>query len=659
MLAGLAWLLLRPGLGGAFLFDDMANLAALDRVSLINWSQGDLAEFLGTNRSGPTGRPVAMLSFLINEGSWPISARPFLRTNLLLHLLIGVVVLGLVRRLVLLGTAATARRATLFAVVAAGLWLLHPLQASTVFYTVQRMAQLSALFMLASVYVYLLGRGRLVSGRSASGWFCIGLAPLLAAVGAYAKENAVLVPLALLLVEYWFLDTPTHRFRGLRPLRILMLWLPSALIALYLASRVGSAGYLARDFTAVERLMTQARVLIDYLGLVLIPQQTTAGLFHDAYPVSTGLLRPWTTLPAILACITLVTISIAWRRRFPLVTWGVLFFFAMHLAESSTLPLELYFEHRNYLPSLGALVAVTGIGFMLYDYRCYLGVLGLATMLGTVALLGHLRAQNWGHPLRQAEIWVRIAPESPRAWQNLALRNHQYGLPSGTEYALARAQRLRPEHPLPRLSRLVYECPQRPITAERWASLRALASDGACSHGLVVILRDLAGQAVASGELPRAASRPGPRAPAFVAGQTPDVSSRYARQHLWHIDGQLLLVAGFVDDAMAAFQRSHEILVDPGLRATQANHLLKHGYAEQALLVAERAPRNTGAKSLYGPFHVYWIVHDPGRIEALARKIRAQRDAAQETGIDAHTAPAERRPRTTGVDAPSAAAVAG
>lgn len=629
LVATITWLLLRAGLDGAFLFDDMPNLAALKHVSLTNWAEGDLAQYLSANRSGHTGRPVAMLSFLPTEAHWPFNAQPFLRTNLLLHIVIGLLILGLVRRLVLISLVMTDRRATLFALIVAALWLLHPLHASTVFYTVQRMAQLSALFILASIYAYILGRTRLASGNILTGWIGVGLAPVLALAGAYAKENAALVPLALLLVEYWFLDTPAYRVGWVRPLRLVMLWLPSALIAAYLASRIGSAGYLARDFTAIERVLTQARILVDYLRLLLLPQQTTGGLFHDTYPISTGLLRPWTTLPAIITCLILIAASIGWRRRCPLITWGMVFFFAMHLAESSTVPLELYYEHRNYLPSLGVMVALTGVGFGLYDYRGYLGVIALGAMLATVAVLGHLRAQNWGHPLRQAEIWTTTQADSPRAWQNLALRNHERGYPSGVAYALDRWQRLQPRAILPRLSILTYVCPQEPLSEERWSELRFLARNGDYTHGMQVALNRLVEQSI-SGAC-RGLRPDQVHALLRALLDNSDVRSEFTRQRLWHLDGQLLLAPGFVVDAMQAFRNSHQYLRDPPMRMVQARYLANRGHFDEALSLlaaTEQGPE----ESIYGPLHVYWLVHQPGRIEALAREIRAQREATQEAG---------------------------
>jgi len=622
LLIAIAWLLLAPGTHGTFLFDDLANLPALDTVDLTHWREGTLARYIGSNLSGPTGRPVAMLSFLLHDGYWPISAHPFLRTNLLIHCLIGAVLLGFIRRLTLLAGYGGDRRATGLALVTALVWLLHPLQASTVFYTVQRMAQLSALFSLAAMYCYLSGRQHLDQGNGAAGWARIALTPLLAVIGAYSKENAVLVPVALLLVEYWFFDTGERPRTAIRYLRLVMLWLPTALLAVYLLTKIGGPGYSHREFTGVQRLLTEPRILFDYLRLLLLPTQISRGLFHDTYPISTDPWTPVTTLPALIGCIALIGGAIAARRRLPLASWGVLFFFAMHLVESTTIPLELYYEHRNYLPSMGIAVMLAAGGFALLSYRRYLGVLALTAMLGSVAVIGHLRAQNWGRPLRQAEIWTRLNPESPRAWQNLALRDHEHGLSNGVDYALEQWRELRPDYVLPSLSILGYECPNRPLPEERWHKLKDLARTGTVSHGILRTARRLVEQSL--GDTCRGLRPDQVHTLIRTLIDNPGVDRPFLEQRLWSLDGQLLLAPGFIADAMDAFRHSNHALFDPPMLKMQARFLASRGYYDEALTLLSEA-RDADRPAVYGPLHAYWLVYDENSIDSLATHIRQQR----------------------------------
>ncbi|MCO6442370.1 MAG: hypothetical protein J5I81_15135, partial [Nitrococcus mobilis] len=83
-----AWLLYRRGLSGAFLFDDWSNLALLGDQGTID-SLTKIISYLLSGFAGPSGRPVALASFLLDANTWPAAAEPFKQTNVLLHLLNG------------------------------------------------------------------------------------------------------------------------------------------------------------------------------------------------------------------------------------------------------------------------------------------------------------------------------------------------------------------------------------------------------------------------------------------------------------------------------------------------------------------------------------------------------------------------------------------
>jgi hypothetical protein len=111
----------------------------------------------------------------------------------------------------------------------------------------------------------------------------------------------------------------------------------------------------------VERLLTQPRALLDYIGLLLLPRSPLLGLFTDDFTASNGLLSPASTLWSILALVAASAFAIAVRKRAPTIFAGWFFFLVAHAVESTFLPLELYFEHRNYLPAFGLWLAVAGL----------------------------------------------------------------------------------------------------------------------------------------------------------------------------------------------------------------------------------------------------------------------------------------------------------
>jgi hypothetical protein len=175
-----------PGLRGPFLFDDIPNLRPLqDWLSgLTGWH-----EVLFGNRSGLFGRPLSMLSFILDAKLFGMAPFSFKLTNLLIHLACGALIYALLHRL-LLRDPHLHQRAALAALAISAIWLLHPLQVSTVLYIVQRMAQLSALFILLALLAYVHGREALEQGRLRSGvtWLFLAV-PAATALGMLCKEK--------------------------------------------------------------------------------------------------------------------------------------------------------------------------------------------------------------------------------------------------------------------------------------------------------------------------------------------------------------------------------------------------------------------------------------------------------------------------------------
>ena len=150
-----------PGVTGPLVLDDYWNLMPIGAGEGITDLQS-LLTFVFGNNSGPTGRPVSMLSFLIDAQSWPPLISSFKYTNIMIHLLCGVVLFWFCIQLFQQLSPAPKHHSWL-ALVVSTLWLLHPLNVSTTLYVVQRMTQLMTLFAVASLLCYLAGRSQLVT----------------------------------------------------------------------------------------------------------------------------------------------------------------------------------------------------------------------------------------------------------------------------------------------------------------------------------------------------------------------------------------------------------------------------------------------------------------------------------------------------------------
>lgn len=402
-----------PALPGPFIFDDIPNLAPLaNHPHLPFWERVQL--FLVQGDAGPTGRPVSLLSFFLNDNTWPSQPTVFRITNLLLHCLNGLLVMLLAFKLSqLLGTKQ--RASLLIAVTTALFWSLHPIQINAVAYIIQRMTELSALFSLAAMITYLYGRCQLKHSiwqgylLMTSGMVIFGL------LGLFSKENAVLSPVFMLVLELTLLQSKqpiTHITFQLW--RWLILGIPTLVIFWYLL-QAGLVGYDARVFSLSERLLTQTRVVSDYLIQILLPNLSGSGLFHDDYPISHSILTPPQTLVALLTILGLFSSSLLLARRYPLYSFAVLWFFAGHLIESTTIPLELYFEHRNYLPLFGPAFAITYAIWTYHGQGKKMLRFGLGGFILILSFLTWQQAWLWGNPATATAVWLAENPNSKRA----------------------------------------------------------------------------------------------------------------------------------------------------------------------------------------------------------------------------------------------------
>lgn len=443
------------GLNGPFLMDDFTNLPALREYGGVR-NLETLRLYLFNGIAGPTGRPLSLLSFLIDGNAWPADPRPFKYTNLLLHLLTGCLLLWLAFRLALRHGRSEAE-AGWVALLVVGFWLLHPLNVSTTLYVVQRMAILSALFCVAGLLAYVHGRSLLaVRARRGYVWMSAGLI-LGTLLAVLSKENGALLPVLALVLEGTVLADDRER-RPSRGWQALFLWLPTlALLAYLVYLGVTGHAYVLRSFTVSERLLTESRVLFEYLYRWFLPFVPTRGLCSDDYPVSTSLFNPLSTLFACVGLAVLVASAFRYRERYPSVAGAVGFFLAGHLMESTTIPLELYFEHRNYLPAMLLFLPVAEF-LVKHSGRQRLWPLFASVLLIGMAATTYRLARLWSDETRLFLYWAEQSPNSARAQGAAATKLEQLGRPELALAILSRAVMRQPDDIPLRLRYLVRMC---------------------------------------------------------------------------------------------------------------------------------------------------------------------------------------------------------
>jgi hypothetical protein len=419
-----------PGLPGMFVFDDIANIVQNPALHIRDLGASSLFQAMLSSPGGGLMRPLSMLSFALDYYLWGLSPAAFKLTNILIHIACGVS-LGFVARELLLARAEDARDALPRREIAwlslgvALLWAVHPLNLTSVLYAVQRDTALAALFSALAMLAYLAGRRRERQGRNGA-WLIWFWTPLATVAGILCKENAALVPVFLLLIEWTVLGFRGAGGRTSRPTQAFFgafLLLPGigvvALAVLHPATLFAS--YAGRDYGMVQRLLSESRILLDYLRWAVLPDLRQLGLFHDDIVFSQGLFEPASTLLSCIAIALLLGAAVAIRKRVPLLSLGILWFFAGHLIESTVLPLELAFEHRNYLPLFGLIFGATATLYIFARRRGESRLVVAMLVIGSVAMAAAtaVRASDWGDELSFARSEARHHPDSPRALAEL------------------------------------------------------------------------------------------------------------------------------------------------------------------------------------------------------------------------------------------------
>ncbi|MCP5187969.1 MAG: hypothetical protein H6991_09385 [Pseudomonadales bacterium] len=417
-----------PGLHGPLLLDDKPaltenELVRIDGRVLDEWRSASLS-----SNSGPLRRPLAMLSFAGNHALTGDFSSPWTKaTNLAIHFAIGGllywVFLGVLGGLGVMPDNNTRR---LVALTATTIWLLHPLNVSTVLYAVQRMAQLAALFTVAGLLVFIRYRQRWAEAGAGVGEVLAASLWLLLLTGlaALAKENGALLPLLLVVLEVVvFRGVWAGRANpGLRLAGWLLLVAPIVLVVVLcvFSPALLLQGYASRDFTLEERLFTQARLLWRYLGWICMPNINDMGFHHDDIPLSTGLIAPTTTVLALISWSVLLIAALLQRQRWPLLLLAVLFFLVGHSLESTVIPLEMVYEHRNYLPGTMVCLALAYLVVVPATRSHRVNVVyPLAGVLSVLCLLLFVRVQTWSDEVQLGRVNLANHPESARA-------NHLY-----------------------------------------------------------------------------------------------------------------------------------------------------------------------------------------------------------------------------------------
>ena len=424
-----------PGLYGTFIFDDFPNIVENVYIQINEFSKNQLLGAAGSYGWGLIQRPISMLSFSINYFFGELNPFWYKVTNLLIHIVSSIAVYKFSSSLIKAYNLRFSSRQTeklvlpvRLAFFVTLLWALHPINLTSVLYVVQRMASLSGLFVFVGLAIYCSARIQIITKRKTNP----AVIKLIVAIAIctplafLCKENGLLLPVLILVVErFFFSDLSSSKIKLISNVAVTVFFLVclSFMLYIYLLPERLESSYQERSFSMLERVLTETRVIFLYVKLIVFPRPSEFALFHDDLLMSSSLTVPVSTAFSVIGLVIGVSCSILFRKKYAIFSFGLLFFLAAHLMESTVLPLEIMHEHRNYVASFSVVFFIVIAVYRLTntkDLEKYYIPITTALILIT-GVITYIRANSWGDILTLAETEVVFHPNSPRSRYMLAL----------------------------------------------------------------------------------------------------------------------------------------------------------------------------------------------------------------------------------------------
>lgn len=417
-----------------FVLDDYHSFVTEPKVLGFSFTNRAIIELLRTKFGFYRFIPMLTFALDLHWGNGSIIA--FHVTNILIHIFASAALFFFLKQLFdLTGNAANSHfyswrnNSVLIVCFITGLWSLCPVHTNAVTYIVQRMTSLAGLFYFLALGMYCYGRNIQLHNGLRIKFLSFYLLSFLSGLSALlCKQNSATIPIIILLIEIICCknDNFISFIKAHKKSATICMFAISAFVYFKIASGMLD-GYANRHFNLMERLLTELRVVGSYLFLLLLPLPGFLTLEHDV-PVSTGLFSPFSTFLSLLFLVSIIVVSWKFRKKEPLVTLGVYWFFVNLLLESSIFPLELKFEHRLYVPSVGFYVALV----LMLNVICKkifhgeygvnaikIFVAGGIIILSSFSLMTYVRNISWQDPITLYRDCVKKAPHKARVHSNL------------------------------------------------------------------------------------------------------------------------------------------------------------------------------------------------------------------------------------------------
>lgn len=399
----------------SFHFDDIPNIVENSMIHRADfseiWKNGE-NRFLGN------------YSFAINYLYGELNVWGYHFFNLIIHLINACLVYWLTHLIFsspVLNDTAIAKDKNFIAFITALLFVSHPLATQSVTYIVQRLACMVTLFYLLSIALYI--KGRLVNNNK---FFFFAGALVSTLMAMMTKENSYTLPLAVILVEFCFLQTRkiAFNFKDFRFLIVIAVFIGVIAFAfsrfsLNIFKPIPPSLGNTYTLTSSNYLLTQFSVIVKYIQLLFLP--INQNLDYD-FPISYSFFE-MRTIFSFLFLTSLFSLAVYLFNKQRIISFGIFWFFLCISIESSIIPLaDVIFEHRTYLPSFGFfLILSSGIYMLLWNKNRYLVIFLFLIIISANARISFQRNEIWADEYTLNSDIVAKSPNKPRTKVNMGM----------------------------------------------------------------------------------------------------------------------------------------------------------------------------------------------------------------------------------------------
>lgn len=406
---------------GNFIFDD-ARYTVNNR--LIHWSEYSWENLKSIKDAvGFSSRPVTILSFAVLYPFFHGSLASYHIFSIFIHAGVGLALFCLIKQLIELDNyrLVSKRNSLAVSLIAALIWLVHPLNSQPVNYIIQRSVLLSSFFYLWALFYFIRARfyfrDQKVFDLSLLGYGFISIGFFALAMGS--KSIAITFPIVCVMLEFMF-------FRSLNKKSFIIGLASTGLLLGVSAYWRGGGEYIFSknlnysddgNISHYQHILTGFRAVFVYLKHFFWPNINQYRLEYS-FPVSQTLFSPATTFLSLLAIISAVTFSLKNFYKYRLPSFVILFFLGNMALETFIIKLDLIYEHRAYLPC--ALIALPLVAY-LFKLKGIVNnklVIMVSVLIAVLSLLTHQRSKLWSEPLELYKSNLTLSPSHSRLLMN-------------------------------------------------------------------------------------------------------------------------------------------------------------------------------------------------------------------------------------------------